>query len=223
MGTNAFLTQAALELATKPPNVGTNARVTQVCIEMIIGPVVVPPPPPLPPLRGGTRGGGVVITRCCTQPYLKHVHERISEYDLGTPLNGRNVFKTAQLAAPADALVHIIGTYPVPLGFWFQLQYLVLNYFGGGWVPGDWNVIFSLDVNTGGNPNAQGIPVQYYNPILTPLGSFQKPWPVVPTEFSRLAPRDILRAKVQTNPVTISPGFPNRFAVAFVGHLEPVN
>jgi hypothetical protein len=225
MGTNAFLTQEALEIALLPPN-PAKARATQVCIELAIGPVVIPPPPPASPLRGGATGGGsVVAARCCPVPWKKQSRPHLTEMDLALPFHARNVFAPSTLATPADNLVHIIGTYAVPLGFWFQLDFLVLNYFGSGWVPGDGNVIFSLDINTSQNPNSsvQGIPVQFFNPILTPLGSFEKPWKVLPTEFSRLAPRDILRAKVQTNPLAIPPGFPNRFAAAFVGHLEPVN
>jgi hypothetical protein len=223
MGTNAFLTQAALELAARPPNAGTNAFVTQACIEMIIGPVVVPPAPPAIISRGNALAGGARLSRCCPVPYVKHKPEQLAEYDLAVPLNGQRVFAPGVFEAPADALVHPFLTYAVPLGFYFQLEFLVLNYFGGGWVPGDGNVIFSLDVNTSGNPSAQGIPVKNYASVLVPLGSFQKPWPFHPGVESAFSPRDILRAKVQTNPVAIPPGAPNRFAAAFVGYLYPVN
>ena len=228
MGTNAFVTQAALELAAAPPN-APNALVTQVCIEMIIGPVVVPPPPPPVPMffRGNARAGGTVNVRCCPVPYLKHKREQLAEYDLGIALNGQRVFVPGVIDAPPVMLPFqkpsVIAQYAVPLGFYFQLQSLVLNYYGAGWVPGDGNVAFSLDVNTSGNPSAQGIPVKDYNPVLVPLGSFQKPWPFLPGTESRFEPRDIVRAKVLTNPAFILPGPANRFAAGLVGWLYPVN
>jgi hypothetical protein len=148
------------------------------------------------------------------------------------------VFRQDVIVAPAvNALTEVLE-YTVPSGFQFCLEAIVQMYSGSGYVPGDGDIQWTLDVDAPiGVASLEGFPLAGLNLIYTPLGGFTgtaaaggivSPWKF-PKPFI-LKPNQVLRSKVflpTLNPLSAAPnaisaGFPNLFISVFSGFTYPV-
>lgn len=147
------------------------------------------------------------------------------------------VFQSAVIAAPAVNTQALVLEYTVPAGEQFALCGLVQLYSGAGYVPGDGDILWSVDVDSPlGVLSFQGFPLPGLGLIQIPLGGFvgtagaggvATPW-----EFRKpwiLKQNAVLRSKVylpDPNPVTgvnnaISAGSPNFLISVFSGFTWP--
>lgn len=145
------------------------------------------------------------------------------------PPGSQHVRAEGNIAAPVNGVLTLVLAYQVPNGQNFCLTHVLLNAsVGNAWVPADGSVIFSIDINTPGGGNAQGIPFAYFNDVEVPLGSFANgPWPVIATEQAIFAGLETIRVKVLTPAVPsgggspITPGAPNFFHAMLIGYTWP--
>lgn len=130
----------------------------------------------------------------------------------------------------------------VPTGFQFALTGIVQQFVGAGYIPGDQDIFWVVDVDTPiGVAAVEGEPLPDLNYTVIPLGGFMggnagalaslggvtAPWRFRKPHI--LKPNQVLRSKVflpTTNPLTgapnsISPGSPNLFFSMFEGFTWP--
>jgi hypothetical protein len=133
------------------------------------------------------------------------------------------------ILCPTTGTLTEVLEYAVPTGLQFALVGVVQLFFGAGYIDGDQDIFWTLDVDAPiGIAAAQGFPLPGMNNIPVPLGTLAGiPWPFQKPFI--LKQNQVLRSKVflpANNPLTgapngISAGSPNYFVSAFAGFTWP--
>ena len=149
----------------------------------------------------------------------------------------KEVFACGSVLAPAVNTLTEVLEYTVPSGMFFAFCGVIQNFFGSGYIPGDQDILWTLDTDQPiGTPAPQGNPLPGLNLIPVPLGAFTGTYGGggfgVPWAFRKpwiLKPNQVLRSKVllpTNNPLSgapngISAGSPNLLVSVFQGFTWP--
>jgi hypothetical protein len=141
------------------------------------------------------------------------------------------------ILAPALNTLAEVLAFVVPTGFQFALTGIVQVFAGAGYIPGDQDIFWVVDLDSPiGVASVEGDPLPDLNNIAIPLGGFMgaaslggitAPWRFPKPHI--LKPNQVLRSKVflpTLNPLTgalngITPGTPNLFISVFEGFTWP--
>ena len=144
--------------------------------------------------------------------------------------NAEPIPSFGSIAAPALNTLAEVLSYTVPTGFQFALVGIVQLYIGAGFIEGDSDILWTLDLDSPiGVASVEGDPLPGMNNVPVSLGSLAGlPWLFYKPFI--LKPNQVLRSKVflpTLNPITgtpnnITPGAPNYFVSAFAGFTWPI-
>lgn len=153
------------------------------------------------------------------------------------PANAKPRTPSNSILCPAINTLTEVLEFTVPTGFQFAFCGLIQIFSGVGYIPGDQDILWVIDVDAPiGVASVEGFPLPDLDNLALPLGGFvgtpaiggaAAPWMFPKPHI--LKPNQVLRSKVflpTLNPLTgapngISPGTPNFFISAFAGFTWP--
>jgi hypothetical protein len=139
----------------------------------------------------------------------------------GDAKNAIDIYVSGSVLAPMPTVPAVLLSYQVPSGHQFALTGVMWAFEPpGGWLPGDGNIVWTLDVNNPLTTSALAIAgryVQGFGAELMPIGSYEKPWLFFKPRI--FAPSDLIQLKVLTT-VAIAQNS-GVFNSRFIGYLWP--
>jgi hypothetical protein len=140
---------------------------------------------------------------------------------LSPPSDAIDIYVSNSIAAPASTVQTVALAFQVRIGHAFALTAVTYRFDPETlYVPGDGAITWTLDVNRPITPSTLAIAgrtVQGFEADNAPIGSFERPWPLVRPRIFQAG--DLIQLKVLTT-VALAQNSGN-FTSRFVGYLWP--